>query len=150
MSVRGKLYQGGSTWAREVALTRAGNGEFTAVIASEGKTISLGHMRGVTARVAGSDRLVYFSNDFAFSTEDHERLDALLPEGRARRNRFLIFFEQTRMGYVLALLILLLGLAVAYLVFPAWFSGIITDLIHFEFLPFEFETDGGTWAFLSP
>ena len=146
MSVRGKLYQGGTTLAREAALTRAESGEFTAVVASEGKTVSLGQMRGVTARVSGSDRLIYFSNDFAFSTDDHEGLDALLPEGQARRSRFLAFFEQTRIGYVVALLILLLGLVVAYQVFPAWFSGIITDLIHFEFIPFEFDRDEGAWA----
>ena len=147
MSVRGKLYQGGTTLAREATLTRTEGGEFTAVVGSEGRTISLGRMRGVTARVAGSDRLVYFSDDFAFSTDDHEGIDALLPEGRARRNRFLVFFEQTRIGYALALLILLLGLAVAYQVFPAWFSEIISNLIRFEFIPFEFDRDEGTWAF---
>ncbi|MCY4610092.1 MAG: hypothetical protein OXC38_00010 [Gammaproteobacteria bacterium] len=148
MSVRGKLYQGGTTLAREAALTRAESGEFTAVVASEGKTVSLGHMRGVTARVSGSDRLVYFSNDFAFSTDDHEGLDALLPEGQARRNRFLAFFEQTRIGYALALLILLLGLVVAYQVFPGWFSEMLEGLIHFEFIPFEFDRDEGAWAVL--
>ncbi len=149
MSVCGKLYQGGTTLAREAALTRAESGEFTAVVASEGKTVSLGHMRGVTARVSGSDRLIYFSNDFAFSTDDHEGLDALLPEGQARQNRFFVFFEQTRIGYVVALAVLLLGLVVAYQVFPAWFSEIITDLIRFEFIPFEFDRDEGAWAFLS-
>lgn len=149
MSVRGKLYQGGTTLAREAALTRTEGGEFTAVIGSDGRTISLGRTRGVTARVAGSDRLVYFSNDFAFSTDDHEGLDALLPEGQARRNRFLVFFEQTRIGYALALAVLLIGLVVAYHVFPAWFSEMLEGLIRFEFIPFEFDWDEGTWAFFS-
>jgi len=149
VSVRGKLYQGGTTLAQEAALTRAESGEFTAIVSSEGKAVTLGRMQSVTPRVAGSDRLMYFSDGFAFSTDDHEGLDALLPEGRARRNRFLVFFEQTRIGYALALLILLLGLVVAYQVFPAWFSEIITDLIRFEFIPFEFDRDEGTWAFLS-
>lgn len=146
MSVHGKLYQGGTTLGRAAALTRVEDGAFTAVIESEGKTVSLGHMESVTPRVAGSDRLIYFSDDFAFSTEDNKGLDSLLSEGQARRNRFLVFFEQTRIGYVLALLVLLLGLVVAYQVFPAWFAEIIADLIHFEFLPFDFESDEGTWA----
>lgn len=150
MSARGRLYQGGTALAREAMLTRAENGEFTATVVSEGKTFFLGRMQSVTSRVAGSDRLVYFSDGFAFNTDDHERLDALLSEGQARRNRFLVFFEQTRIGYVLALLILLLlllGLVAAYQAFPAWFSEIITDLIRFEFIPFEFDRDEGTWAF---
>lgn len=146
MSVHGKLYQGGTTLAREAAITRTEGGEFTAVVVAEGRTVFLGQIRGVTARVAGSDRLIYFSNDFAFSTDDHEGLDALLPEGQARRNRFLVFFEQTRIGYVVALAVLLIGLVVAYQVFPAWFSEVISDLIRFEFIPFEFGRDEGTWA----
>ena len=150
MSVRGKLYQGGTTLAREAALTRTEGGEFTAVVVSEGKTVFLGHMKGVTARVAGSDRLIYFSNDFAFSTDDHEGLDALLPEGQARRNRFLVFFEQTRIGYMVALVVLLVGLVVAYQVFPVWFSEMLEGLIHFDFIPFEFDRDEGAWAFFSP
>ena len=149
MSVRGKLYQGGTTLAREAALTQAGDREFTATITSEGKAVSLGRMQSMTPRVAGSDRLLYFSNGFAFSTDDHEGLDALLPEGQARRNRILVFFEQTRIGYALALLVLLLGLVVAYLVFPAWFFGIIADLVDFELIPFEFGRDEGTWTFFS-
>lgn len=149
MSVRGKLYQGGTTLAREATLTRAENGEFTALVVSEGKTFSLGHMQGITPRVAGSDRLMHFSDGFAFSTDDHEGIDSLLPQGQARRNRFLVFFEQTRIGYTMALLVLLLGLVVAYQVFPGWFSEILADFIHFEFLPFEFESDEGAWAFLS-
>ena len=151
MSVRGKLYQGGTTLAREAALTRTENGEFTAIITSTGEAISLGRMQSITPRVSGSDRLVHFSDGFAFSTDDHEGLDALLPEGQARRNRFLAFFEQTRIGYALALLVLLLGLVAAYLIFPAWFSEIVTDLIRFEFIPFEFDRDEGAWAlFLHP
>ena len=150
MSVRGKLYQGGTTLAREAELTRSEDGSFTAFIAAENKTISLGSMESVTPRVAGSDRLMYFSDGFAVSTDDNKGLDSLLSKGRARRNRFLVFFEQTRAGYVLALLallILLLGLVVAYQVFPAWFSEFLADLIHFEFIPFEFDRDEGVWAF---
>ena len=147
MSVRGKLYQGGTTLAREAELTRSEDGSFTAFLASEDKTVSLGGMESVTPRVAGSDRLMYFSDSFAFSTDDNKGLDALLSKGQARKNRFLVFFEQTRAGYVLALLILLLGLVVAYQVFPAWFSEFLADLIHFEFIPFEFERDEGEWAF---
>lgn len=146
MSVRGKLYQGGTTLARAATLTRSGNGEFTAMVVAEGKTFSLGRLQSVTPRVAGSDRLMYFSEGFAFSTDDHGGLDALLPEGRAKRSRFLVFFEQTRIGYALAFLILLLGLAVAYQVFPAWFSEILADLIRFEFIPFEFGREEGIWA----
>lgn len=127
-------------------MTRAENGDFTAVVSPEGKAVPLGRMQSITPRVAGSDRLMYFSDGFAFSTDDHDGLDALLSKGRARRNRFLMFFEQTRMGYVLALLILLLGLVTVYQIFPAWFSEIVTDLIRFEFLPFEFDRDEGTWA----
>ncbi len=149
MSVCGKLYQGGTTLAREAALSRTESGEFTAVVVSAGKTVSLGQMRGVTARVAGSDRLVYFSNDFAFSTSDHEGLDALLPERQARRTRWLVFFEQTRIGYVVALAILLVGLGVATQVFPTWFAELLEGLIHFEFIPFEFNRDEGAWAIFS-
>ena len=45
MSTRGKLYQGGTTLAREAMLTRAENGEFAATVASEGKTYFLGRIR---------------------------------------------------------------------------------------------------------
>ena len=100
MSVRGKLYQSGRTHAREAMLVRTENGEFAATIGSGDETLPLGRMRNVTARVAGSDRFLHFHGGFAFSTDDHEGLDALLPKGQARRSRLLAFFERTRTGYL--------------------------------------------------
>ena len=65
-ALSGKLYQGGTTLAREAVLTRTENGEFTATTAAEDKAVS------PARRAAGCVAVVRNGERF-FSVDRHQQ-----------------------------------------------------------------------------